>query len=129
MSEYREAYLKTRDIIAEKLKEKYNFIPIESTSRCLSLTNKIATIHITFDIPEGDDIHITESKTPELNDSFMGLVVKKYPDLNDMKRELKKLFKPKEHFDSVFDYINSSLSNKIHFLEVKYPDIFISSNI
>ena len=87
MSEYRDAYLKVREILADELKEKYNFIPIHNTSRCLMLKNEIATIHITFDTPDGDDIHITDSKTPDLNDSFMGLVIRKYPDLDDMKRK------------------------------------------
>jgi len=123
MSDFREAYFKAREEFAENLKQKYNRTESHKDDNRLTLDCSNYSIHLTFDIPEGDDINVTDHNNEFYNDSFMGLVVKKYPNTKEMGVRLKSLFKTIDFFDSSYEYIHSSLFKKIKFIEEEYPTL------
>lgn len=127
MNQFRDNYFKARDIIAQELKQKYKLTESYKDENNLSLDFFNFSLEITFFIPEGIDINISNHKNEFYNDSFMGLVLKKYPNIKEMGIKLKSLFKTKDHFDSDFSFIYSSLSNKIKFVENEYAELFKTS--
>ncbi|MCT4638612.1 MAG: hypothetical protein N4A72_13005 [Bacteroidales bacterium] len=124
--DFRQAYFEAREIIAQELKKKYNLIESFKDDNKLTLTSSKCSIHLSFNIPDGTDVSITKYKENDVNDSFMGLVVKKYPNLQEMGNYLKEAFKPRESYNTNFDYIISSIKTKVKFIEENFSFLFIS---
>lgn len=126
MSDFRENYLKAREVVAEELKRKYNLIESYSDNDRLTLDSTNYSIHLTFYLPEGENVSISEKgKEPGYGYSFMQIVFEKYPKRNEMILFLKELFSELNQFDYSFQTIKEKLLKKSEFIQKQHPEYFM----
>lgn len=127
-SNFRENYFKARDNVAHELKEKYNLIESYRGSESLTLDSSNYSIHLTFCVPDGDEIYISEKgKAWYSGKSFRDFLYEKHPTPPDNTEAIKKIFKGSLRAPYSFEEedIKFSFQAKLHFLKENYPEMFI----
>ena len=119
-NQIRQEYLLAREIVAKELIEKYHLIESYRDDERLTLDGINYSIHLTFYLPDGDDVYLTKKgNLPSWDTSFYSYPLKKFPDEGLRKLETTKLFKPISHFEH-FDYslerLTESFKIQAHFL-------------
>lgn len=110
MAEFRDNYIKAREIIADELKEKYNLVESYREYDRLTLDSTTHSIHFTFYVPDGDEVYISKKgKQPADGESFRDLFYNEYPSFEKGNEELQKLFRSKSSFDYSKLYQNENL--------------------
>lgn len=128
MSDFRDNYIKAREIIAIELKKKYNLIESYRENDRLTLDSSTHSIHLTFYVPDGDEVSISEKgKEPGYGQTFMGYFFDKYPKIEDIEQNLKKIFttpvkKGIDQYSVTSQY--TYFKDKINFLEHEHPQLF-----
>lgn len=104
MNDFRENYFEAREIVAKELIEKYNLTESTNEYDCLTLDSSNYSIHLTFIVPDGDEVYMSE-KTKEwyTGKSFYSFMLEKYPDDEKRKSVTHELFKSMSNFDT-YDY-------------------------
>ena len=129
MTDYRENYFIAREIVANELKQKYNLIESYKDDNCLTLDSATSSIHLTFIIPDGDDVYISEKgKEWFTGKNFMYYVFKKFPLIDEAETELKKIFLDQSEStkDAHFDYSVKRLERTFRKIIQYLEEFFIS---
>jgi len=130
MDNFRENYFVAREIVAQELIQKYNLVESYKDDDRLTLDSTNYSIHLTFNIPEGENITVSEKgREPGYGRSFMDMVFQKYPERNDMIIFLKDLFDNIEQYDYTTKTIKKKLIKKTQFIENQFPEYFKTTNI
>jgi hypothetical protein len=128
MSEFRDNYFKAREIVADELKQKHNLVESYRDENRLTLDSSKYSIHLTFYVPDGDEISVSiKGKQPgEDGQNFMGYLFDQYPKLDDIDKALKEIFTklPKKASPYSIDNLYIHFNDKIRFLENHYPHFF-----
>ena len=131
MNDFRENYLIARGIVAKELIEKYNLIESYKDNERLTLDSTSYSIHLTFYVPDGNDVTISEKdKKPAYGHSFMYYLFEKYTKDEERTKALKELYKnsrASSHFDFSIESIQDNLTIMTNFISNHYPHFFITS--
>ena len=128
MTDYRENYLIAREIVVNELKEKYNFIVTTNQYDCLTIESFESSIHLTFIIPDGDEVYVSEKgKEWFTGKSFKDLLYEKYPVDTERTKSLKQIFRDSSRhpFSYEIEEIKSSFRAKLNFLQDSFSEKFI----
>jgi hypothetical protein len=127
MSDFRENYLKAREVIANELKEKCHFIVTTNEYDCLTIDTSTSSIHLTFIIPDGDEIYISEKgKEWFMGKSFKDFLFEKYPIDAERIETIRQLFQECSRlpFSYETEEIKCSFRTKLNFLQDSFSDKF-----
>jgi hypothetical protein len=131
MNDFRENYLIAREIVARELIEKYKLVESYKDNERLTLDSTNHSIHLTFYIPDGNDVFISEKgKEPAYGHSFMYYLFEKYPKNEERTKILKELYKncrASSHFDFSLESIQDNLTIMTNFISHYSPHFFITS--
>lgn len=120
MTDFRENYLQAREIVAEELKQKFNLIETYKEYDCITLDSSTNSIHLTFIVPDGDEIYIS-GKGEEWfkGKSFKNILFERYPLDNERTEAIKKVFQgsTRHPFSFKVEEIKSSFRSKLDFLQ------------
>jgi len=130
MDNFRENYFVAREIVARELKEKYNLVESYKDDNRLTLDGTKYSIHLTFYIPDGNNVFISEKgKEPLSKDSYFGHISGINYTMNEIDQVLKinaskfdSLPKETHEFDTlnILRYFHICLA----FFETEYPNYF-----
>ncbi|MCG8573516.1 MAG: hypothetical protein MI810_01410 [Flavobacteriales bacterium] len=129
MTDFRENYLKARKIIAEEIKSKHNLVESYQDENRLTLNSSNHSIHLTFYVPDTEDIVISDIGTePGHGKDFKYYLFEKYPNNDERAKILKGLYKDSRssgNFDFSVESIEDSLRIMIGFMSKNYPSFFL----
>jgi hypothetical protein len=128
MSNLRQNYIEAREIIANELKEKYNLVETINEYDCLTLDSNIFSIHLTFIVPDGDEVFISEKGKQWFNGkSFKDLLFEKYPIDSERLKILNQIFNGTSRHPYSYETVEiiSSFRAKLNFIEDSLFEIFI----
>ena len=124
--DFRKNYLEARELVAKELKEKYNLVESYRDNDRLTLDSSNYSIHLTFFVPDGDNVSVSEKgKESGYGKSFMNIVAQKFPKRDEMISFLKILFSDTKPYDYTSQTIKRKLQKKIIFFEQQFPEYFI----
>lgn len=120
MNNFRENYFIAREIVAQELMEKYNFIESYRDDERLTLDNANLSLHFTFYVPDGDEVYVSDKgKEWFAGRSFRDLLYEKYPIDFERLEARKQIFQKssREPFSYEIEEIKSSFRAKLNFLK------------
>ncbi|XOV68572.1 MAG: hypothetical protein ACFHU9_05210 [Fluviicola sp.] len=127
MSDFRENYFKARDAVAKELIDKYDLKESLCEYECLTLDSTSHSIHLTFVIPEGDEVYISKKGMKwTRGKSYREFLCVKYPNNDDRMRATKNIFKgsSRKHLSFEEKEMEFSFRAKILSLAQSLPDKF-----
>jgi len=127
MDNFRENYFVAREIVARELKEKYNLVESYREYDCLTLDSTANSIHLTFVIPEGDEVYITEKgKGWFMGKSFKDLLSETHPNDSLKTEAIKQIFKGCSRHPHSYktEEIESTFRAKLIFLQDSFYEKF-----
>lgn len=129
--DFRENYFKARKIVANELKERYKLVESYSDNERLTLDSSNYSIHLTFYVPDGKDLYITEKGSlPHSNNSFLAYAFSiNQNNVSKTQVTLNEIYKPmgKIREDELYlsETIIKSYRLEIEFLQRRNPEFFL----
>jgi hypothetical protein len=127
MSDFRENYFKARDNVAKELIDKYDLKESLREYDCLTLDSTSHSIHLTFVIPEGDEVYISKKGMKWTGGkSYREFLFAMYPTIEDRISATKNIFEgsTRENHSFKGKDIEFSFRAKILSLAQSFPDKF-----
>jgi hypothetical protein len=102
--DFRQAYFEAREIIAQELKKKYNLIESYKEYDCITLDSSKFSIHLTFIVPDGDDVYISKKGYEWYEGkSYKDFLFDKYPNDDERLMATRKIFKNSTRKPNTFE--------------------------
>lgn len=127
MFDLRENYLDAREVVANELKEKYGLIESYKDHERLTLDSTNYSIHLTFIVPDGDEVYISEKDEKWFTGkSFKDLLFEKCPNDSTRTEMTKQIFKGSSRHPYSFKTgeIEFTYRAKLRFLQTLFPEKF-----
>ncbi|MFT5824029.1 MAG: hypothetical protein ACI8ZM_005295 [Crocinitomix sp.] len=127
--DYEANYHKAREVVALELVSRYGLVESYRDDYKLSLDSDEYSIHLSFYIPYCDELYVSKIVDNEpLGESFRELLYNIYPESENARKVLKKIFSPLKHVQESERYSESVLIRsfliKVSFLEDNFPQYF-----